>query len=431
MTELRPPVGLRGGAARPPSRSAPEPRCSFRSATTCWTLAARFPVRAGAGARPRRFDSAPRCSRARGSSPYRSEPRIPARSGDPPLTGRGSTTWFQRAKRSSGSATATCDSPPASGATIAPRRPRPASRAHDRAAALRHHPRLLGFAGAGRDRVRSGAGRSVRHPGGRQHRRAVAGGQRGVRGRALRHPAGRGAGPLAVRRDRGHAGGAAPARPRTSRATCGRSWIACGRRSRDCSRPTCGTTRPRWCGRRCAPTSARRSNHLRHGSELLEQLIQDEGLWVVGAEYSLETGIVEFFDVPPQGPLARGLIGMTRSASADLLVYALPGGWEVLVGRSERANDHLSLELARPGDLWFHIRGHAREPRGAPRPGRGPAGPSDPGAGRGHRGVSQQGPARRDRGRCRARRRAMCRSRAGPSPAPWRSGRRRSSRCGR
>ncbi|MGH7497566.1 MAG: carbonic anhydrase, partial [Gemmatimonadales bacterium] len=32
------------------------------------------------------------------------------------------------------------------------------------------------------------------------------------------------------------------------------------------------------------------ANHLRHGSEVLEQLIQDEGLLVVGAEYSLETG---------------------------------------------------------------------------------------------------------------------------------------------
>ena len=38
------------------------------------------------------------------------------------------------------------------------------------------------------------------------------------------------------------------------------------------------------------------TNHLRHGSELLERLIQDEGLMIVGAEYSLETGIVEFFD---------------------------------------------------------------------------------------------------------------------------------------
>jgi carbonic anhydrase len=36
--------------------------------------------------------------------------------------------------------------------------------------------------------------------------------------------------------------------------------------------------------------------HLRHGSEFLEQLIQNDGLLVVGAEYSLETGIVTFFD---------------------------------------------------------------------------------------------------------------------------------------
>ena len=38
------------------------------------------------------------------------------------------------------------------------------------------------------------------------------------------------------------------------------------------------------------------ANHLRHGSEVLEQLIQSDGLMVVGAEYSLDTGEVEFFD---------------------------------------------------------------------------------------------------------------------------------------
>jgi carbonic anhydrase len=32
-----------------------------------------------------------------------------------------------------------------------------------------------------------------------------------------------------------------------------------------------------------------------HGSEILEELIRNEGLEVVGAEYSLETGVVEFF----------------------------------------------------------------------------------------------------------------------------------------
>jgi carbonic anhydrase len=37
-------------------------------------------------------------------------------------------------------------------------------------------------------------------------------------------------------------------------------------------------------------------SHLRHGSEILEDLIEREGLLVVGAEYSLETGVVEFFE---------------------------------------------------------------------------------------------------------------------------------------
>jgi carbonic anhydrase len=37
-------------------------------------------------------------------------------------------------------------------------------------------------------------------------------------------------------------------------------------------------------------------NQLRHGSEILEQLIQKDGLLVVGAEYSLDTGVVEFFE---------------------------------------------------------------------------------------------------------------------------------------
>tara|TARA_B110000483_G_scaffold243250_1_gene332071 strand:- start:2693 stop:3304 length:612 start_codon:yes stop_codon:yes gene_type:complete len=38
---------------------------------------------------------------------------------------------------------------------------------------------------------------------------------------------------------------------------------------------------------------------LRHGSPALEKLITDEQLLVVGAEYSLETGFVEFFDGLP------------------------------------------------------------------------------------------------------------------------------------
>ena len=41
------------------------------------------------------------------------------------------------------------------------------------------------------------------------------------------------------------------------------------------------------------------ANQLRHGSALLEQLIQKNELLVVGAEYSLETGLVDFFDGVP------------------------------------------------------------------------------------------------------------------------------------
>jgi len=41
-------------------------------------------------------------------------------------------------------------------------------------------------------------------------------------------------------------------------------------------------------------------NQLRHGSQILEALIQRAGLLVVGAEYSLETGIVTFFDGLPE-----------------------------------------------------------------------------------------------------------------------------------
>ena len=42
------------------------------------------------------------------------------------------------------------------------------------------------------------------------------------------------------------------------------------------------------------------ANHLRHGSESLERLLQKDGLLVVGAEYSLESGVVDFFDGVPE-----------------------------------------------------------------------------------------------------------------------------------
>jgi len=41
------------------------------------------------------------------------------------------------------------------------------------------------------------------------------------------------------------------------------------------------------------------AEHMRHGSRILEELERDEGLVIVGAEYSLETGLVDFFDGVP------------------------------------------------------------------------------------------------------------------------------------
>ncbi|HKQ68135.1 MAG TPA: carbonic anhydrase [Polyangiaceae bacterium] len=38
------------------------------------------------------------------------------------------------------------------------------------------------------------------------------------------------------------------------------------------------------------------ADHLRHGSRLLEELLLGDGLRIVGAEYDIETGVVDFFD---------------------------------------------------------------------------------------------------------------------------------------
>jgi carbonic anhydrase len=40
-------------------------------------------------------------------------------------------------------------------------------------------------------------------------------------------------------------------------------------------------------------------SNLRRGSDILEQLVQDGSLTIVGAEYSLETGVVDFFEGLP------------------------------------------------------------------------------------------------------------------------------------
>jgi carbonic anhydrase len=42
------------------------------------------------------------------------------------------------------------------------------------------------------------------------------------------------------------------------------------------------------------------SDHLRHGSAILERLVERDGLLIVGAEYCLRTGMVDFFDGAPE-----------------------------------------------------------------------------------------------------------------------------------
>jgi predicted ribosome quality control (RQC) complex YloA/Tae2 family protein len=44
-------------------------------------------------------------------------------------------------------------------------------------------------------------------------------------------------------------------------------------------------------------------------------------------------------------------------ASVKLLEYDLPGGFRVLVGKTDADNDELSLKVARQDDWWFHVRG--------------------------------------------------------------------------
>lgn len=41
----------------------------------------------------------------------------------------------------------------------------------------------------------------------------------------------------------------------------------------------------------------------------------------------------------------------------DFWKYDLPGGFEALAGKTDADNDLLSLRIAEPNDLWFHVHG--------------------------------------------------------------------------
>jgi len=44
-----------------------------------------------------------------------------------------------------------------------------------------------------------------------------------------------------------------------------------------------------------------------------------------------------------------------HNQKVHLITYTLPGGWQVLVGRTDVDNDSLSFRVARPEDWWFHV----------------------------------------------------------------------------
>ena len=56
--------------------------------------------------------------------------------------------------------------------------------------------------------------------------------------------------------------------------------------------------------------------------------------------------------------LSTGITATTRErVKRNIVEYELPGGWKVLVGKSDADNDFLSLKMAKPNDFWFHVRG--------------------------------------------------------------------------
>ena len=41
----------------------------------------------------------------------------------------------------------------------------------------------------------------------------------------------------------------------------------------------------------------------------------------------------------------------------DAFKYELPGGYQVLAGKTDAENDFLSIKFSVPNDYWFHVRG--------------------------------------------------------------------------
>jgi predicted ribosome quality control (RQC) complex YloA/Tae2 family protein len=53
----------------------------------------------------------------------------------------------------------------------------------------------------------------------------------------------------------------------------------------------------------------------------------------------------------------RDVCGPPQHQKGRLRTSTLPGGWQILVGRTDADNDFLNFQVARPDDGWFHVRG--------------------------------------------------------------------------
>ena len=61
---------------------------------------------------------------------------------------------------------------------------------------------------------------------------------------------------------------------------------------------------------------------------------------------------------PTRSPDGDTCMALTPHAQkVRLSTYTLPGGWQVLIGRTHADNEVLSFRVARPEDWWFHVRG--------------------------------------------------------------------------
>jgi predicted ribosome quality control (RQC) complex YloA/Tae2 family protein len=62
----------------------------------------------------------------------------------------------------------------------------------------------------------------------------------------------------------------------------------------------------------------------------------------------------------PQGRLGQKQIlpkKMRQGTASPAIKKIIFNGWEILVGKSAAGNDHLTMKLARPDDLWLHAEG--------------------------------------------------------------------------